>query len=96
MIDELNVFNDAVLSSILLNLAEVEDVNEFIEEVYVEIITSFASCDEVNEFTDAVAAANWSTLLTSEPAPPLPTDADNAEIDEDTFVILSANTLPLY
>ena len=85
--DDVNKFNDDVLSSILVNLVDVDALNVFNDVI---------PFDAVKLLTDAVAADNWSTLLLNEPPPPPPTEADNAKIDADTFVILSLNTLPLY
>ena len=86
-IDDVNKFNDDVLSSILVNLVNADALNSF---------NDVLPFDAVKLFTDAVAADNESTLLDNEPPPAPPTDELNAKIEADTFVILSLNTLPLY
>ena len=65
-------------------------VNEFNDDIDV-----FA--DAVNVLSEPDDISNAPTLSPMlPPPPPPPNDADNAEIEDDTFVILSDNTLPTY
>ena len=64
-------------------------VNEFNDDIDV-----FA--DAVNVLSEPDDISNALTLDVTLPPPSPPTEADNAEIEDDTFVILSDNTLPTY